>query len=462
MDNDLSSLIGLSLTHVDDLSAFYGSIRNWFAETFSNQSLIFYQPDPLENLSFKQNHKANPHVLKGDARPPQDMEVSALQFRDQGVCQNDHFLVHFQTEDTWYGALEGGGEIPEFLERNDNTLSQLFELNVSAADYALRSEFNDYLLKVFSLLQESREAPEKYQGLLSIVADALDCEELGFYEENENHFELASSIGFDSEELVNRQFYPREQLRQLGMDEKFHALEPSENSSDTDLFLPLTIGSTRKGLIVAYETEYTHENLTEMDRLTFKTINILSTMTASILEAQFDQDPDEIWDRVTNLRTESFFLTRLEQEVERGDRYGYSFSLLLFEIENLDDIEEDFGETTLNELIRKLSHKVKTTFRIIDTACRFDNNQFGVLFPNTERTGAVKAGERLIELVEDPFLTIGDREISIRLDGGVAKYPEDGGDPEDLMKQARLALYEAKQDDTAQLRLSQEIEENNK
>lgn len=457
--NNLGELIALSLNHVDDLPGFYASIRDWFSETFETESLIFYQPDPLENLSFEQNHKADPHVLHGDAHPPRDMEVSALQFRDQGICHDESYLVHFQTEETWYGALEGTGTLPETLDNYEGTLSELFKLNVTASSFAVKAEFNDYVFRLFSLLQGDENASEKHRELLSVASEALDCDEVGFYTETENHFELFASVGFESEELVNRQFYPREQLRQLGMDEKFYALEPSENSSNTDLFLPLTIGESRKGLIVAYDTPYTHENLTELDALTFKTVNILSTMTASILETQFEKEHDEIWDRVTNLRTESFFLTRLEQEVERGDRYGYSFSLLLFEIENLDDIREDFGESTLNELIRKLSHQVKTTFRIIDTACRFDNNQFGVLFPNTGREGAVRAGERLIELVEDPFLTIGDREISIRLDGGVAKYPEDGGDSEELLKQARLALYEAKQDETAQLRLSQEVDE---
>lgn len=457
METAIGELLQLSLRHADDLPGFYTAMRDWFSRNIDHESLIFYQPDPLENLPFKENHNAEPYVLHGQAHPPGDMEVSALQFRSQGICHDDSFLIHFQTEDTWYGALEGSGEVPEILSDSGTSLAELFNVTASVTGYALRAEMNDHLLSMFSLLGESQQAAEKYKKMIEIVAEATGCEELAYYRQRENHYELRTSIGFDPDELVTRQFYPREQLRQLGMDDKFYALEPSENSKKTDLFLPLTFADTRKGLIVAYETPYTLDNLTGMDKLNFKLINVLSTMTASLIDSQFDQPHEEVWDRVTNLRTESFFLARLEQEVERGDRYGYSFSLLLFEIQNLDDIREDFGETTLKELIRKLSHLVKTTFRIIDTACRFDNNQFGVLFPNTEREGAIRAGERLIALVEDPFLTIGDREISVRLDGGVAKYPEDGGNPDELLKQARLALYEAKQHESSQLTVSQDV-----
>jgi two-component system cell cycle response regulator len=174
----------------------------------------------------------------------------------------------------------------------------------------------------------------------------------------------------------------------------------------------------------------------------------------------FGRQTGYIVDELTSLRTEKYFRERLGQETERGERYGAELSVFILEIDNLDEIEEEYGENAQREALRKLAHQIKNSFRLVDVACRFENDQFGVIYPNTPIEGALTAAQRFEKLVEDPFLTIGETEIPIAIDGGVASYPEDGEAPDEMIKQARLALYEAKQTEEPALVSSHEIESN--
>jgi diguanylate cyclase (GGDEF)-like protein len=185
----------------------------------------------------------------------------------------------------------------------------------------------------------------------------------------------------------------------------------------------------------------------------------LLSISLGASRSTYREEEGFIIDQLTPLKTEHYYQNRLDQEIERGNRYDSEFSVLVLEVNDLDAIRDTHGDSAQLEVIRKLAHLIQNTFRMVDVACRFKDDQFGIIYPNTSIEGALTAAQRFDRLVENLTLTIGESEISITIHGGLASYPEDGESAEELLKQARLALYEAKHSEEASLQSSQELDD---
>ena len=148
---------------------------------------------------------------------------------------------------------------------------------------------------------------------------------------------------------------------------------------------------------------------------------------------------------LTGLYNRRFFLQRLQEEVSRSQRYGRPLSLLIFDIDNLEEINETYGgpigDAVLVEFAKLLSHAV----RISDIAARYGGDEFAILAVETELEGAKAIGERLVALIGEKRIYEFDVEISVTCCVGIASMPSPSifsGDQ--LIKAALQALADAK------------------
>jgi diguanylate cyclase (GGDEF)-like protein len=149
-------------------------------------------------------------------------------------------------------------------------------------------------------------------------------------------------------------------------------------------------------------------------------------------------------DSLTGLSNRAFFFAAVEREIQRSSRTGRRFGLLMMDLDGLKAINDRFGHFHGDQVLRSVAQVIKTGVRRIDTAARYGGDEFVVLLPETEPTGAYILAEKIRQGVEELGVAGPAMEIHTSLSIGAVSYPDDGLTPDDLLISADRAMYVSK------------------
>lgn len=152
-------------------------------------------------------------------------------------------------------------------------------------------------------------------------------------------------------------------------------------------------------------------------------------------------------DPLTGLSGKSDFFSELEHEIKRTKRTNEDFSLVIFDVDNLEKINTEMGNDFGDETIIRFSKILTETLRDTDTVARTGGGSFAVILPDTPIKGAYYLAERIrSEVLDRKFIVSGDlTSFKFSISAGVATM--EGGDDitsTDLYKLADTRLYIAK------------------
>jgi diguanylate cyclase (GGDEF)-like protein len=148
-----------------------------------------------------------------------------------------------------------------------------------------------------------------------------------------------------------------------------------------------------------------------------------------------------ITDPLTGLYNHSYCVRRLDEELQRANRYGRYLSFLLVDCDNFRSINDTRGHRVGDRALIEIAGSVRGNVRKVDVPVRFGGNTFGAILPDTE-DGSVVAG-RIRQAVETMDLD----GAMLTVSAGLAGYPSDGnkeGTVNDLIERAETALRAAK------------------
>jgi diguanylate cyclase (GGDEF)-like protein len=149
-------------------------------------------------------------------------------------------------------------------------------------------------------------------------------------------------------------------------------------------------------------------------------------------------------DPLTTLYNRGFFFAVLEREIARSARSGRGFCLLMMDLDELKAINDRLGHFHGDRVLHAVGQVVNDGVRRIDTAARYGGDEFVVLLPETDPTGAFVLAEKIRIGVIDLDLELPDDAARPSMSVGVVSYPDDGQTADELMISADRAMYTSK------------------
>lgn len=150
-------------------------------------------------------------------------------------------------------------------------------------------------------------------------------------------------------------------------------------------------------------------------------------------------------DELTGLGNRSLFRNRLEHMLAKSRRSGELFSVLLLDADGFKRVNDDYGHHVGDEVLAAMAARLTGALRESDTVARLGGDEFGVLLSGVSGSDSLAVAGKIVAAVERPLYVEANSEPIIpRLSAGIAVYPEHGLDVDQLLKNADLAMYQAK------------------
>lgn len=149
-------------------------------------------------------------------------------------------------------------------------------------------------------------------------------------------------------------------------------------------------------------------------------------------------------DALTGLPNRLLLADRLEIAISQAQRHDATVGILFLDLDNFKKINDSFGHAFGDKLLVHVADILRGIFRNEDTISRIGGDEFVIVLGGVQdRTRTHKLAERVLEQVSGVH-KIMDRDLHIGVSIGMATYPENGTDVEDLLKNADIAMYSAK------------------
>jgi diguanylate cyclase (GGDEF)-like protein len=148
-------------------------------------------------------------------------------------------------------------------------------------------------------------------------------------------------------------------------------------------------------------------------------------------------------DPLTSLPNRELMRARLAEAVEHASAAGTSVAVLWVDLDHFKDINDIHGHVTGDQILRIVAEKLKFEMPADTLIARLGGDEFIVMCPVNDALEARLIGQQLRRLLNRP-IEVGEKSLTAGASIGVAVYPADADNAEDLLKNADLALYHAK------------------
>ncbi len=149
-------------------------------------------------------------------------------------------------------------------------------------------------------------------------------------------------------------------------------------------------------------------------------------------------------DHLTGLPNRALFADRFRQAISIAKRENHVLALIYIDLDNFKPINDTFGHTVGDKLLRMGAVRMQNCLRESDTLARVGGDEFVVLLPQIEnKDNAQVVAEKILDVLNQPF-DLNGKNVTISCSCGISIYPENGADEIELTKRADDAMYQSK------------------
>lgn len=212
-----------------------------------------------------------------------------------------------------------------------------------------------------------------------------------------------------------------------------------EHDFASALCAPLTINNRSLGYLFCQSARQKHFNTQALQFV---------QVVANLLACAIDKDRMyalnrelTIYDEGTCCYSYSYFYKRLSEEIERCLALREKCSLLLLDVDNLENFCEVHGHQAGQKLCADLAQVVKKNLRVFDLLASYGRDEIIAYLPRTDREQALTVAEKMRRVVEVHEQDLGRPAITVSV--GISTLPDHGQSAERLLHAAQVALFQA-------------------
>jgi diguanylate cyclase (GGDEF)-like protein/PAS domain S-box-containing protein len=151
------------------------------------------------------------------------------------------------------------------------------------------------------------------------------------------------------------------------------------------------------------------------------------------------------YDYLTNLPNRSLLLERIKHAMAYSKRKKQSIALFFIDLDRFKQINDSLGHDYGDMLLKEITSRLANILRVDDTVARIGGDEFVILlesFKNNSQLG--KIAQKIIHVIEQPVI-LNANTVSVGASIGIALYPDDATNSDELLRSADVAMYHAKQ-----------------
>ena len=148
-------------------------------------------------------------------------------------------------------------------------------------------------------------------------------------------------------------------------------------------------------------------------------------------------------DTLTGLPNRTLLADRIQQAMQAVNEKGGCFALMFIDLDGFKPVNDAFGHHMGDQLLREVGLRLREDLRSQDTLARIGGDEFVLLVRLNQPDDALRLAERQVGLVNRAF-KVAEHELKISASVGIAIFPGNGGNPQELLMNADAAMYHAK------------------
>jgi len=149
-------------------------------------------------------------------------------------------------------------------------------------------------------------------------------------------------------------------------------------------------------------------------------------------------------DALTGLINRFLFLEIVKNTIDNSKRQNSKFSVLFLDIDRFKDINDTYGHSAGDLLLKSVAKRLKKCVRAEDAVCRLAGDEFAILLKDADEDSVIAIVKKIISLAQQSIESENNL-FNITLSIGISCYPRDGLDVDILMSNADTAMYKAKE-----------------
>jgi diguanylate cyclase (GGDEF)-like protein/PAS domain S-box-containing protein len=150
------------------------------------------------------------------------------------------------------------------------------------------------------------------------------------------------------------------------------------------------------------------------------------------------------FDQLTALPNRRVFYERLTHALAQAERHQWTIGVMILDLDRFKSVNDTLGHTVGDTLLRQIAHRLGDCIRGEDTVSRLSGDEFAIVLAklaDADDAGLVAA--KVLQCLQPPFI-IDEDEVVVSASIGITLYPDDAATAEDLMRNADIAMYNAK------------------
>ncbi|NPA40866.1 MAG: EAL domain-containing protein [Aquificae bacterium] len=183
-------------------------------------------------------------------------------------------------------------------------------------------------------------------------------------------------------------------------------------------------------------------NIVEVVKLT----ESFEDMAKKVLDYMEELRKMAYFDPLTGLPNRALLRDRIESAISRAKRNGTKVAILFIDLDYFKTVNDTLGHDVGDYILQQVANRLRSVFRETDTVARFGGDEFVAVIPDVKDVNSViQIAERVLKVFETPF-DAGGEEVFLSASIGITLYPDNGTTATELIKNADMAMYKAKEE----------------